>query len=84
MPLLNEFLYETYPTQQATSASLSSAVMNSAILVGDLVGPIIGGTMSRLFGFPRACSIAACFMLINTLLLLPLVVQKHRRPKPKK
>lgn len=83
MPLMNEILTKKFPRQQEAAANLSSALMNAAISMGDLIGPILGGVFGDLWGFERGCAIMGFYALFNFALITPIFCQKYHGDEKK-
>jgi len=74
-PVVEKNIRTEFSSQPIRSASLSSALLNSSVAIGDLLGPIVGGTFTEMWGFERASAVIGLFILFNGLVFLPVAVQ---------
>ncbi|CAD8187592.1 unnamed protein product [Paramecium octaurelia] len=64
LPQVNQILkkdYSKYPTQ---CANIASAVFNASLAGGELFGPIMGGYLTKWYGFQRSASLLGFAVLI--------------------
>lgn len=81
VPELINILDEKYPHQRGeVNADISSALYSSSFALGSLLGPIIGGFLVNIHGFPRGASyLGIIFMLISIIYFLVEIVF-HKGP----
>ncbi|MCC5468643.1 MFS transporter [Pelosinus baikalensis] len=60
----------------------SLGIMQTATLVGSIIGPLFGGTLSHLFGIRMSFIVAACIMFIGTLVVSLFVTEPARNEVP--
>jgi predicted MFS family arabinose efflux permease len=70
-----------HPDGTEICACVASAIMNASMALGDLVGPVIGGYSTKYLGFSLTCQIAGLYMLINSILFIPTVLQYRQLKK---
>ncbi|KAM3131331.1 hypothetical protein pb186bvf_016513 [Paramecium bursaria] len=85
LPFINEDLGYLYPDQKEKAINLSSGLFNWSLAFGELVSPVASGFLTDTFGFERASSIFGLWVLLSTLLYLPVffIVKNHTKIQPK-
>lgn len=68
----------------SASLGFSLGLMQTAILLGAAVGPIIGGILSEQFGFRVSCSLASIILMTGTLIVVFGASEKFVPPRDKK
>ncbi|CAD8106107.1 unnamed protein product [Paramecium sonneborni] len=87
LPQVNQILtkdYYKYPTQ---CANIASAIFNASLAGGELFGPIMGGYLTKWYGFQRSSSLLGFTVLICCICYLPYLFfmdEKIARLKAKK
>ncbi|CAD8195272.1 unnamed protein product [Paramecium pentaurelia] len=87
LPQINQILtkdYYKYPTQ---CANIASAIFNASLAGGELFGPILGGYLTKWYGFQRSASLLGFAVLICCVLYIPYLFyldEKLARIKAKK
>ncbi|CAD8190068.1 unnamed protein product [Paramecium octaurelia] len=87
LPQINQILikdYAKYPTQ---CANIASAIFNASLAGGELFGPILGGYLTKWYGFQRSASLLGFAVLICCVCYIPYLFyldEKLARIKAKK
>ena len=62
--------------EKRTSGNLLLYSFTSAMAIGQFSGPIISGWLTQIYGFDRACSILALFIIGSGVLYAPMLLLK--------
>ena len=61
----------------------SMGIMQTGLVVGGIIGPLVGGVLAHLFGMRLSFAVAAVVIFIATLAVIRLVEEPPRAPVPK-
>lgn len=78
LPLINELLLEKNPEQPLKCANIASALFNSGMAVGELLGPLVSGVVTQRYGFGRGCSFVGFGLIVLCVCYIPVLFHRIR------